>query len=318
MIPPPNVSRGERILGAILLLGVGLWMTAAHWQDVDIAKLADKQRLHAEVLANTAPDPYQYKLWIIEHCVEELHQWTGEPLQHIWMANTLLSLLLLVLAHHLWLRRFVGPREALLGGFVLGALANTLFLLYYHHAYEFWGVALYCVLLAAIDRDTAWWKLALLCLVAGHVWEKHALLAVLWGLRELILRRPFVPSVLKGLVILAAALAVPLLIRWHLGTDRAHVDGDTPLTAQDWIKVAWFQLPYLLPFLLVLLASWRRQPVWIRLLWLYLPVLITAYLSQGFIVHEARSFWALVPVLTATVAVWFARPARADTPTSVV
>jgi hypothetical protein len=92
------------------------------------------------------------------------------------------------------------------------------------------------------------------------------------------------------------------------------VDGDTPLAAQQWLKVAWFQIPYMLPFLLVLAASWRRQPLLVRLLWLYLPILAAAYLSQHYIVHEVRSFWALAPVFTATVAVWMtprAEPAPA-------
>ncbi len=305
----------RRFVALVLLLGVTCWMTSAHWQHVDIGKLEDRIQLHEQVLENSAPDPYQYKLWIIEHGMAWTARATGHPLQHVWMANTLLSLLFLVLLHHLWLRQVVGAREALFGSVLLGALANAVFVIYFLHSYEFWGVGLFCLLLAAIQRDTAWWKLALLCLLTGLVWEKHALLAALWGLWQLIRRRPFWPSLLQGLAMLTAALAVPLLVRWHLGTERALVDGDTYWSDQDWIKVAWFQIPYMLPFLLMLLTSWRRQPTWIRLLWLYLPVLFAAYLSQHFIVHETRSFWPLVPVFTATAAVWFSRPtAEATTP----
>ena len=298
----------NRLLTTVLLLGIACWMTSAHWQHVDVAKLEHKLHLHAEVLEGTAPDPYQYKLWIIESGLDGVAHVTGAELQHVWMANTLLSLLFLVFMHHLWLRRLVPWRAALFGGVLLGALGNALFVIYYHHTYEFWGVGLFCLLLAAIHRDVAWWKIALLCLVTGLVWEKHALLAVLWGLWQLIRKRPFVPSFLQGLVMLAAALAVPLLVRWHLGADRAHVDGDTPLHVQQWLKVAWFQAPFVVPFLLILGTTWRHQPVWVRLLWLYLPVLVAAYLSQDYIVHETRSFWALVPVFTATAAVWFHQP----------
>lgn len=303
----------NRVVTVGLLLGIACWLTSAHWQHVDIAKVEQKERLHAQVLAGTAPDPYQYKLWIIEHALARAATAMHEPLQHVWMANTLLSLLFLVLAHHLWMRSIAPPREALFGSVLLGALANAVFVIYYHHTYEFWGVGLFCLLLVAIQRDTAWWKIALLCLLTGLVWEKHALLAVLWGLVQLIRKRPFGRSLLQGLVILASALAVPLLVRWHLGGDRPHVDGDTPLYLQDWGKVVWFQVPFVLPFLVMLAASWKRQRTWVRLLWLYLPVLVAAYLSQRFIVHETRSFWALVPVFTATAAAWFARPADAAT-----
>ena len=67
----------------------------------------------------------------------------------------------------------------------------------------------------------------------------------------------------------------------------------------------WFQLPYVVPFVLIFLARFRALPTWVRLLWLYLPVLVAAYLSQHFILHEVRSFWALVPVFSATLACWF-------------
>ena len=296
----------NRFLTMLLLAGVVCWMTSAHWQHVEVAKLGDKIRLHEEVLSNTAPDPYQYKLWVIEHAIAWTARTTGQPLQHVWMANTLLSLLFLVWLHHRWLRALASPAAALFGSVLLGALANAVFVIYYLHSYEFWGVGMFCLLLVAIYRDTAWWKLALLCLVTGLVWEKHALLAALWGLWQLIRKRPFWPSLVQGLVMLAAALAIPLLVRWHLGGDRGYVDGDTFLADQAWEKVAWFQVPYILPFVAMLFASWSRQSVWVRLLWIYLPVLFAAYLSQNYIVHETRSFWALVPVFTATATVWFA------------
>ena len=296
----------NRLVTIALLLGVVCWMTSAHWQHVEIAKLGDKTRLHEQVLDGSAPDPYQYKLWIIEHGIAFVSNTTGQPLQHVWMANTLLSLLFLVLLHHAWLRQLVPAREALFGGVLLGALANAVFVIYYLHSYEFWGVGMFCLLLLLIQRDVAWWKIALVCLVTGLVWEKHAALAALWGLWQLIRKRPFWPSLVQGLLMLAAALAVPLLVRWHLGADRDLVDGDT--FEQDWAKVLWFQLPYVVPFVVMLAASWKRQPVWVRLLWIYLPLLFAAYLSQNYIIHETRSFWALIPVFTATAVVWFTRP----------
>ena len=298
----------NRLVTFLLLAALACWMTSAHWQHVDIAKLEDRVRLHEQVLEGSAPDPYQYKLWVIEHAVAAVADATGRSLQHVWMANTLLSLLFLVGLHHLWLRQLAPPREALVGSLLLGALANAVFVIYYLHSYEFWGVGLFCLLLVAIQRDAAWWKIALLCLVTGLVWEKHFLLAALWGLWQLLRKRPFVASFLQGLVILVAALAIPVFVRWHLGMDRDLVDGDTYLRDQDWAKVAWFQAPFLLPFLGMLIASWRRQPTFVRLLWLYLPALFGAYLAQHFIIHETRSFWALVPVFTATAAVWFTSP----------
>ena len=306
-----------RLVPAALLLAVTCWMASAHWLNVDIGKAEEKRVLVEQVLDGTAGDPYQYKLWIIDNALDRVQQWTGTPIEKVWMGNTLLSLLFLVLAHHLWLRRLVSPRHALVGALLLGALANVLFIILYHHTYEYWGVGLFCLLLVMIDRDSAWWKIALVCLVTGLVWEKHALLAVLWGVWQLLRRRPFWPSLAQGLVIFAAALAVPLLVRSYLGGDRLAIDGMTALHIQEWEKVAWFQLPFLLPFVLVLSASWRRQSTWVRLLWVYLPVLFAAYLVKNYIIHEPRSFWALVPVFTATTCVWFANlPDATTTPLS--
>jgi hypothetical protein len=315
-IGPSRPRRGEGLLLLLLLAATWLWTAQAHWQDVDLARGPQKAWLHERVLENAARDPYQYKLWLITEALEAVRVWGGYDLETVFCANTLLALLLLVIAHQAWLRSLVDRRTAVLGGVLLAALANALFLIYYHHPYEFWGVALFCFLLRGVQRDWDWKWLALLCLVTGLVWEKHALIAPLWGLYGLQRRRPLGASLLRGLVMLVAALAVPLLVRWHLGTDRGHVDGDTPLAVQAWMKVAWFQAPYVLPFLFVLALRWRVVTPWVRWLWLYLPVLAAAYVFKSYILHEARSFWALAPVFTATFCCWWAegggaRPSRA-------
>ena len=295
------------LLATVLLLSMTLWMVRAHWEDIDAdgPKQAAKLRLHEQVLANEAPDPYQYKLWLISLAVEQAHASTGKDVSFLFCANTLLALLFLVWAHHFWLRSLVSPPSALVGSLVLGALANVLFLTYFHHAYEFWGVGLFCILLRGIQREWDWRLLAALSLLTGFFWTKHALLAVLWGLRQLLARRPFWGSLWRGLVLLACALAVPTFIRLYLGDAREQVDGMTGLDLQEWAKVAWFQVPYVLPFLLILLLRGRVVAPWVRLLWLYLPVLVAAYITQKYILHEVRSFWALAPIFTATLACWF-------------
>jgi hypothetical protein len=298
-------ARGAGIAGFLLAVAAWLWMTQAHIDPIDEAQLGPKERLHAEVLANRAPDPYQYKLWIVTHALEAVHESTGISLEWVFYANTFLSLGLLVLCHHRWLRTYVGARGALLGTLALAALANSLFRIYHHHPYEFWGVALFCVLLRWCERERGWIALSLLALVTGLVWEKHALTPALWGLLRLSRGDRFLATLGRGLVFLAAALAVPVAVRLYLGGDRALVDGDTTLALQDWKKVAWFQLPFLVPFVALLLARFRAVALWVRLLWLYLPVLVAAYVSQQFILHEVRSFWALVPVMTATLCAWW-------------
>ncbi len=294
----------DRLLCGLLLLGVCLWMVRAHWENVDLEWEAEKVLLHEKVLANDAADPYQYKLWPISLALQGAADVTGASVSRVVYANTLFSLLFLLVLHHAWLRTYVGAFAATVGGIALGALGNVLFLTYAHHPHEFWGVGLFCLLLRGVERDGAWWKLALICLATGLVWEKHALVPVLWGLLQLRRGRAFLPSLAKGLVMLVAALAVPLLVRWHLGGDRAAQDGMTALHLQEWSKVLWFQLPYLLPFLAIVVLRARDMPGWVRLLWLYLPVLVVAYATQQFILHEVRSFWALAPVFTATLACW--------------
>jgi len=315
VIPDRATPRGERVLIPLLLVAACAWMVRAHWERIDLPEQPAKVRLHAQVLAGTAPDPYQYKLWGISHALAWAASASHQPIGNLFYANTLLSLLVLVFAHHRWLRTWVGPRTALLGGLVLAALANVLFLTGVHHPYEFWGVALFCLLLRAVERDAPWWALALLCLVTGLVWEKHALVAALWGMLQLVRGRAFLPALGRALVLLAAALAVPLLVRWQLGTDRLHVDGMTHLDLQEWDKVLWFQLPYIVPFLAVFVLRLRAMPAWVRLLWLYLPALVLAYISQRFVLHEVRSFWALAPVFTATFVCWLSpRPEGAPPP----
>ena len=301
----------DRVLVAALLVSAICWMARSHWETIEYPEAERAATLHADVLANKAGDPYQYKLYFVSHALETFREATGWELADVFRLNTLLALLLLVWCHHLWLRTYVSPLSALGGGLLLAAMAGTLFRTYFHHPYEFWGVAGYCILLRGIAMDADWRRLSLGCLILGFVWEKHALLAPLWGLWTLQRKRPFLPSVGRGLVMFACALAVPLLVRWYLGDNRVEIDGDVPLSAQKWMTVAWYQGPYVLPFLFVLLLSWRTTPYWVRWLWLYLPVLAAAYAASHFNLHEVRSLWPLAPVFTVTAACWWSlRPAQ--------
>lgn len=302
----------DRCLLFLIALGATLWMVRSHWETVDSPFLESKTRLHAKVLANEARDPYQYKLWIISHAFERVSAEADEPLERVFYGNTLLSILFLMLCHHFWLRTYVDGRIAAFGALLLAALSLTLFRGYQHHPYEFWGLACFCLLLRGVEREWSWILLSILGLVTGLVWEKHALLAPLWGLFRLLRRDPFWPTFAKGLVFLAACLAIPLCVRWHLdgqlaaGVVRGAVDGDTPLHVQKWDLVAWYQGAYLVPFLGILLFRFRLLTTWVRMLWIYLPVLVGLYLLHDYIIHETRSFYALAPVFTASACMWFA------------
>lgn len=302
----PSPARGERLLVLFLLVALSAWMIRAHREAIDEPHMAEKLQLHADVLANRAPDPYEYKLWPITQALEGVHRATGLPLDLVYYGNTILSLLLLVLLHHAWLRTFAPPTIALVGGFALGALGLILFLNYWHHPYEFWGVALYCLLLLGIARDASLWILVPVALVTGLVWEKHAVLPFLWGLYALQRGRPFLRTLLQGLLFLAASLAIPVAVRLLLGDDRAHIDGGTTFDVQPWGRVLWVQAPYVFPFLAILVFRWRVMPMWVRWLWLAVPLAFAAYVSQGFLLHEVRSFWLLAPVFTATLVAWLA------------
>lgn len=113
-------------------------------------------------------------------------------------------------------------------------------------------------------------------------------------------------------MILGASLVGFIGTRILLGGGRPEIDGMTTLGVQEWEKVLWYQIPYVLPFLAILALRFRDVHPWVRLLWIYLPVVVAAYVQQRFILHEVRSFWALAPVFTATLAGWIdamARPA---------
>lgn len=283
-----------------LLLATSLWLTRSHWENVDLRYSEYKQELHTDVLANRAPDPYAYKLWPIENAVAAVQEWTGASLEEIYLGNTLLSLLFLFLCHYAWLRCHVDSTGALFGSMLLAALCHVLFLTYWHHPYEFWGIGAFCLLLRAMAKNRSYGHLALGALITGVVWEKHALLGPIFALRAWVRRQPFFLSGVRGFAIMVAALALPIAVRIYLGDDRALIDGDTTLDKQKWGTVWWFQLPYMLPFVFMLLLGWRRVPEFVRWLWIYLPILVAAYLSQRFIIHEVRSFWALAPIFTAT------------------
>ena len=310
----PRDRAVDRLLVFVVLAAMSAWLVRAHWEAIDEPHMADKLELHAAVLANTAPDPYEYKMWPISQALEAVHRTTGVPLDLVIYGNTALSLVLLVFLHHAWLRTYARSTMALVGGLTLGALASVLFLNYWHHPYEFWGVAFYCLLLVAIGRDWPLKALLAIALVGGLVWEKHAVLPLLWGLYALQRGRPFGRTLLGGLLFLAATLAAPVGLRLLLGDQRDLVDGTTTWDVQPWGRVAWTQLPYVLPFLAILLLRWRSIPTWVRWLWLAAPIAYLAYLSRSYILHEVRSFWLLVPVFTATLTAWLAAGREGSVP----
>ncbi len=314
-----NEAAPSRGLTALLLVSSALWMAQSYWEEVDLGQLDAKLALRERVLANTAPAPYQYKLWLPEQAFGAVARATGAPIGDVYLGNTVLALLVLVLAHRAWLAALLGPRAALLGVLLLPALAHCLFRIHYHHPYEFWGVAAWCLLLRGLVRGASVPALALGLLATGLVWEKQVLLAPAWGLLALRAGRPFPGALARGLLLLAAALAVPVALRLALdhglSAPRPDVDGDVPLARQAWHKVLWYQGPYVLPFVLLLAAGWRHVPAVVRVLWLALPVMALAYALKHYNLHEARSFWALAPVFTATAcAVILPAPAPATPP----
>jgi len=297
---------GRSVFVLAWLLAVAAWMARHHVETVDVPFAEVKAGLHEQVLANEAPDPYQYKLWAITQALEGVRRATDAPLLVVLGWNTVLSTLALVLCHHLWLRSLVGRREALVGALVLAALANTAFRGYQHHPYDLWGLALACLLLRGVERSWPLPALAGVGLATGLVWEKHALVPVADGLLGLG-RRPFLAVLLRGAVFLAATVAVPVAIRlWvdrDLSAPRPSVDGAGVENPARFDLVLQNQVPFVLPFLLTLLVTWRRQPRLVRALWVALPLLVLGYAAKRFILYEVRSFLFLIPVFTATVAV---------------
>ena len=302
----------DRVLLALVYAGLAVVLAHAHAVNVDQPHEARKLARHEAVLKNAEKDPYQYKLFAITWAVEGVHRATGIGVFPLYLVNVGLSLFALLLAHHLWLARLFGTREALLGTFLLAALAHGLFLGYHHHPYDLWGVAGYCLLLSAAGRNASLPVLCGLALATGFVWEKHALVPVLYGLFRVREGDPLPRTAARSALFLCAAVAVPVLVRLILGTDREKVDV-TPFAEQDWGKVAAHHLPILVPFGAVLVLAWADVPRWVRVLWLAVPMLFAAYLASRFLVDELRSFWAFVPIFTATVAAW-ARTVPEQTP----
>ncbi len=311
-------ARRDLALLFLIAIGAGCFMVRSHWQSIDEGRVVDKLGLHSQVLANEAKDPYQYKLWPITQALDWVGDQTGADGESLYRWNTLFGVFWLLAFHALWLRCFGNGRAVLMGTLTLVALAHVLFLDHFHHPYEFWGVGLGCFLLRGIHKDWDWRALCALALVTGLVWEKHALLAPVYGLYRLRRGDPLLPAALRAFAILAAALVAPIVIRLYLdgqlaeGVPRLQVDGDTPFDAQKWHIVLWNQGSYILPFLAILLLRLRSIPSLVRVAWIQLPLLVAAYLYKDYIIHEVRSFWALAPVFTATLVCWWS---AASTPT---
>jgi hypothetical protein len=318
-----TAKRRDLVLVAAVYLGVAFLMGRAHVANVDRPHAAEKLALHRDVIENRAPDPYEYKMWTVSWAVEGVHRATGARVERIYEANVYLSILALLLAHHLWISRLLsrpdGGRSsatavAVLGTLFVAACAHALFLDYWHHPYDLWGVAGYCVLLAACASGARLPTLCLLALATGIVWEKQALAAPAWALWRWREGDGFLRTAARGAAFLAACLAVPVAIRVGLGGDRALVDV-TPLSRQDWGRVVERHAPYVLPPLLVLGLAWSSIPRFVRCLWWTVPALFVLYLASRFFVQELRSFWAFAPVFSATICAWVRPPpAPAATP----
>jgi hypothetical protein len=306
--PAPDARRDRVAVAAVLFLVVAT-LVAHHAIRVDRDGLRFKEPLHEEVLRGTAPDPYQFKMWTVTRALEAVRRATDAPLPTVFYANTVLSIAALVLAHHAWLRARHSPRAAVVGALAVGALGNVLFASYWHQPHDLWGVAAFCLLLRAVDRRAGLPALCGLALVCGVVWDKHLLVPFLWAVLERRRGAPLSRVVPSGLAFATCAFAVPVAVRLAFPGDRPKVDV-TALSEQQWAWVAFQQLPWVLPFLVLLPVAWRGLSTWVRLLWVYVPVLPLAYAASRFVLHEPRSFWAFVPVFTATACAWLEPEAR--------
>jgi hypothetical protein len=307
--PPPRAlpARGrDRVLLLVLYAALAIVLAHAHDVVVDQPHRDVKLARHEATIENRERDPYQYKLLAITWAVEGVHRATGVDLVTLYRANGFLSLLALLLAHHLWVGRLLGSRAGVVGTLVAAALAHAFFLGYHHHPYEFWGVAGFCLLLSACGRDAPLGVLCAIALVTGLVWEKHALVPVLWGLSRWRAGVPFLRAAARAGLVLACALAWFVASRAIAGTDRPVVDV-TALSEQRWASSLAHHGPVVLPFLAILLLARDAIPAWVRLAWWHVPVLFVAYAAARLNLDETRSYWAFVPVFAATAAAWAAR-----------
>lgn len=300
-----TTERRDRWVTVAVLLGLSALLAVTHGARVDEPARAYKVHWHELVVANQAPDPYQYKMWLVTWAVEGAHRATGISVTDLYLINVVLGLTALVFAHHAFLSRLYGRKIALAGAFLLAAYCNGLFRDYQHHPYDFWGVTLYCLLLAAVVAGKRPLFLAGASLATGVLWDKHALVPALAAGRRWRHGETFLHAAVWAVVGVLASVAIPVAIRLFLGTDRRVVDV-TPLDEQLWHRVLWNHVPLLGPALLCLLLAWKRLPDWVRWLWWTVPVVFAAYLLSKFMIHELRSFWVFIPIYTATICGWLA------------
>jgi hypothetical protein len=305
--PQSCPARRPRAAHRLLVLAVALSAAVAVGR-ADILSAPGDLKLFEQILDLNAPAPYTYHTWAFLQVAQLTRRLTGAELQPVCAALRLAGYLATALALVLWLGCMCGTEAGVLVG-VLWALASLSWMLRQHgwagdHPADIWGVALFAAALALLARGRLPAFIAL-CVLSSAVWEKHAFLFVvaalaLWG--PLGWRRALAWSALTAL----ASASVQVYYHYHLP-----VSAPIPPSAHfDWATLR-DHLPASLGYhallagpglLAVALSPALRRAPMLRALLPYYPLLVGAYVSQLFYLHEMRSFVVLVPIFAAYLA----------------
>lgn len=172
----------KQIILLVISASLALWYM--HFREIDIPRRAERQQLHGEIVARTAPSPYRYRV-LVPYSAQALSKVLTIPLgpdrAFIFAYGLLemLFMLLLSLALCRYLQRFFSPLAALVG-VLLGQISMVVALR--DHYFQPWSLAnaAFFALAALFLSHSRLGAFALVVLVSAFNRETSALIPFMY------------------------------------------------------------------------------------------------------------------------------------------
>lgn len=259
--------------------------------------------LHTQVLAHTAPLPYQEHMFLISHAIEALHE-HGFPRDRGVTLFSGLGYFTALASTWALLEAFgASVGQLLLALAWVGLSAALAFPLSLDHPADPIGAGLFALGIALIQAGRPRSYVAL-ALTAGFLWRKHVVLGPIVFLYALLTRAPgtAATAVAGSLAALVGPAVYHATISAHSTIPGVFQGGEKTVQAV-WIGL-YFHLPFVAPALFTIVMERRRVPPLIALAALAYPIQLGLYLVQNFNFYELRSFWPSIPVFAVIVSSW--------------
>jgi hypothetical protein len=276
-----------------VLAGISVWL---YYVEISPA-LAALDAWHAKNLAGAQAAPLQYRVlsyWIPELLVRGL----GIAPWKAYLAERFFFLQIVGVLLYGFSRRWLSAMEGALSLLGFFYLYNLTVFAHFQPAEEI-NILFFLLGFIAIERREFRW---LLLVVALGVFNKQTVVFLIpvYGVSELLLRGRFDRALIVHCVVLAAVFfSLRFTIRHVLGerplyTDFWQIEHNLTAMASLDPRTYFFLLPSIVPMILIV-CSWRYQPVLMRALVPTIPVFVAAHFAIGRML-EFRLFMPLALV----------------------